>query len=121
MNNLISRQTLKDLGAECIAKRDENGNLIPLGSIDNLPSVSTKKTGRWKYQKFEGWECMNCGYIVPLYLAPFEYCPKCGAKMEEETETCIDCTNKCIMYEPNMKGCKEVEPQESEVQDADCD
>lgn len=40
----ISRQTLKDLGAECIAKRDENGNLIPLGSIDILPSVSTEKT-----------------------------------------------------------------------------
>ena len=40
--DLISRQALKDLGAECIAKRDENGNLIPLGSIDSLPSVSTE-------------------------------------------------------------------------------
>lgn len=21
-------------------------------------------------------------------------------------ETCNDCTNKCIMYEPNMRGCR---------------
>lgn len=39
-DDTISRQTLEDLGAECIAKRDESGNLIPLGSIDSLPSVS---------------------------------------------------------------------------------
>ena len=43
----ISRRLLKYLGAECIAKRDENDNLIPLGSVDSLPSVSTEKTGRW--------------------------------------------------------------------------
>ena len=47
----ISRQKLKDLGAKCIAKRDENGNLIPLGSIDILPSVSTEKTDSYK----KGW------------------------------------------------------------------
>lgn len=47
----ISRQALKDLGAECIAKRDENGNLVPLGCINNLPSVSTERTDTYK----QGW------------------------------------------------------------------
>ena len=36
------------------------------------------------------------------------YCFLFEAKMMEveETETCKGCMNKCIMYEPNMKGCK---------------
>ena len=38
----ISRKKLKELGAECIAKRDENGELIAMGCIDNLPSVNQK-------------------------------------------------------------------------------
>ena len=45
-SDAISRKVLKDLGAECIAKRDENGNLIPLGSIDSLPPVSTGKPNK---------------------------------------------------------------------------
>ena len=42
---------MKNLGAECIAKRDENGNLIPLGSIDSLPSVSMEKVGTDHWEK----------------------------------------------------------------------
>lgn len=85
----ISRQALKDLGAECIAKRDENGNLIPLGSIDSLPSASTEKTGHWRH--YEGMLiCSECG--TEFYDDIMEYCgddvpkccPECGAKMEVE-------------------------------------
>jgi len=85
----ISRQALKDLGAECIAKRDENGNLIPLGCIDNLPSVSTEKTGRWKRVSIDKYiqhamayyKCSECGGQT---IGQTEYCPNCGAKMEVE-------------------------------------
>ena len=59
----ISRQALKDLGAECIAKRDENGNLIPLGSIDSLPSVSTEKTDAYK----QGWHDAICKALDEAY------------------------------------------------------
>ena len=84
----ISRQALKDLGAECIAKRDENGNLIPLGCIDNLPSVSTEKTGRWKRVSIDKYiqhamayyKCSECGGQT---IGQTEYCPNCGAKMQE--------------------------------------
>lgn len=84
----ISRQALKDLGAECIAKRDENGNLIPLGSIDSLPSVSTKKIGRWilTVGDWNKWTCSECEYYekTDIHVSlGWNYCPKCGAKMRE--------------------------------------
>lgn len=45
----VSRDLMTNtLGATCIAKRDEKGNLVALCSIDNLPSVNPKsKTGHW--------------------------------------------------------------------------
>lgn len=86
--DVISRQALKDLGAECIAKRDENGNLIPLGSIDSLPSVSTEKTGRWIFvdKAKEHAHCSECDYgNVDLFDGrPHNYCPNCGARNEVE-------------------------------------
>lgn len=45
----VSRDLMTNtLGATCIAKRDEKGDLIALCSIDNLPPVTPQpKTGRW--------------------------------------------------------------------------
>ena len=86
-DDAISRQAVKDLGAECIAKRDENGNLIPLGSIDSLPFVSTEKIGRWIYDRRRDWdgeckyECSECGMGSDVN---FPYCMRCGTKMEVE-------------------------------------
>lgn len=95
VKDLISRQALKDLGAECIAKRDENGNLIPLGSIDSLPSVNPQKTGQWIADPPFMAKCSLCGYIQTtngadktgkacIHKAIYKYCPNCGAKMQEE-------------------------------------
>ena len=64
------------------------------------------KTGHWiKYSiprcGEQHYKCTSCGYYInfgqwgELYTKEFKYCPHCGAKM--------------------------VEPQESEVQDANCD
>lgn len=73
----ISRQALKDLGAECIAKRDENGNLIPLGCIDNLPSVSTEKPNR----------CKDCSYFQSREKAV--YINTNGMKVTNGSHTCF--------------------------------
>lgn len=105
----ISRQALKDLGAECIAKRDENGNLIPLGSIDSLPSVSKEKTGRWEWVQYDSnpnignWHCSECNRIVrgaitaasPVYS--YKYCPNCGARMvvDEPVDETIESVDEC--------------------------
>ena len=47
--DLISRDFMKKLGATCIAKRSETGELVAISSIDNLSSaekttLSTEKT-----------------------------------------------------------------------------
>ena len=39
MSDLISREYMKSLGATCIASRSKDGNMFPIVSIDELPSV----------------------------------------------------------------------------------
>lgn len=40
----VSRNFMHELGATCIAKRNENGKLIALGAIDELPSVTPQES-----------------------------------------------------------------------------
>lgn len=54
-------------------------------AINDLPSVSTEKTGRWIYDRTSDWEgyckyeCSECGMGSDVDYA---YCMRCGAKME---------------------------------------
>lgn len=41
----VSRRLMYELGATCMARRDENGELVALGSLDALPSAQPKQ--RW--------------------------------------------------------------------------
>ena len=53
MDDLISREFMKSLGATCIAARREgDGELIALGGIDMLPSAQPERT------------CVNCGRTI---------------------------------------------------------
>lgn len=55
-----------------------------IDDIEQLPSVSTEKTGRW-HKKYDSivndyfWECdtCKCGF-----QRDYPHCPNCGAKME---------------------------------------
>lgn len=78
--DMISRKLMYDLGATCIARRDDDGKLIALGRIDMLPPV---KHGKW-IEKSTGGEhfacCSECGYVEWDTL--HNYCPECGARMD---------------------------------------
>lgn len=63
-----------------------------LDMLDNAPTVEERLTGEWKYNQYDAngnignWHCSECRHIVyggrsqkPYY----NYCPNCGAKMEE--------------------------------------
>jgi hypothetical protein len=64
---------------------------------DELPSVQpTQKVGHWEYMQYDAnpkignWHCSECGRIVFLLKSQkygetplYDYCPWCGAKMEE--------------------------------------
>lgn len=89
--------------------------------IDLPPVTPAPKMGRWEWNQYSNdpnignWHCSECRSItiwgvskkdqngVPLY----KYCPNCGVKMQEESESCKGCPNICVMYEPDMKGCKD--------------
>ena len=111
---------IKDLEkrVKVLEERDELLDKIR-SEIEQLPSVSTEKTGRWITHCYQNCKCSMCGYIISEYDSEeFKFCPNCGSKMHEETETCKGCTTKCIMYEPNMKGCKDNMEGEKKMMDA---
>lgn len=55
-----------------------------LYAINKVPSVSTKKTGRWEKLSV-GYGCSECSLCTNIHgIRDFKYCPNCGAKMEVE-------------------------------------
>lgn len=69
-------------------------HLIAVGDIDEAPTVDPVKHGRWKYNIILGWcsvgteatadyVCSVCGWHTKM---PTNYCPNCGAKMDEEAD-----------------------------------
>ena len=87
MDDLISREFMKSLGATCIAARREgDGELIALGGIDMLPSAQPMRTkGKWTIEDCHAatykYCCSNCG---AHHRARYGFCPSCGAEMEGE-------------------------------------
>lgn len=56
--------------------------------------VEEVKHGRWidvvgaggMLGTFVGWKCTICGYEITDRYGQYNYCPNCGAKMDEVTE-----------------------------------
>lgn len=69
MSDLISREHMKSLGATCIASRSKDGNMFPIVSIDELPSVQPEiircKDCKWCSEHYDTdgnvpyWVCIN--------------------------------------------------------------
>lgn len=81
----VSRDLMTNtLGATCIAKRDEKGDLVALCSIDNLPPVTPqpKEMGRWIEHFDESGKWYECDQCHTDWGGPVNYCPNCGTKME---------------------------------------
>lgn len=62
--------------------------LVPLVKrlIEMMPTVDPVKHGRWIYHQYKEfpigrYECSVCGARHDM---PWDYCPNCGAKMDEE-------------------------------------
>jgi hypothetical protein len=92
MDEFISKQVLKDLGAECIAKRNIRGNLIPPGSIDGFPSVNPQANNEDIHREREqaymkGYEDASkkyrtehvCDRLAREYISKVKCCDECFA------------------------------------------
>lgn len=96
MDDLISRQWLvecvNDGSIEFDTQKDENIFIHLVRDI--APSAQPeRKTGQWIVWNYPGAECARCSVCreeydqMDLYIGGNEYpnfCPNCGAKMEEE-------------------------------------
>ena len=93
-DDCISRQAAIDVVSKWFDKIQLNGDIC-LDGITSLPSVTPEsKVGHWTERK--KWvdtgyflsTCSECGSIQPLttHIFRFDYCPKCGAKMQESEE-----------------------------------
>ena len=125
--DVISRQAVLDLAYD-MSEIDgehftESQMVVDVEDIQKLPSVTpAQKMGRWIEVTDEEtlttrtwhYECSECGTHLKA-VEKTRYCSECGAlllvdaKMEgvEETESCKGCKNICVMYDPDMKGCKD--------------
>lgn len=56
--------------------------------IDRQPTIdpeSLRPHGKWVKDQFSyRYLCTNCKMTLPEWLGVFNYCPSCGAKMEEK-------------------------------------
>lgn len=103
--DLISRSEAEKLGATCLARRNENGQLEAIINLDNSPTVEQKyyerivaqinpviearPTGEWVDYSNEGYvECPFCGSATNCEDNKDElhYCWNCGAKMKGSAE-----------------------------------
>lgn len=50
------------------------------------------KSGKWLSIEDNQWECSNCGYLVkdPDLKSDFNYCPRCGSRMNDHKLENID-------------------------------
>ena len=101
MARLIDADALKELIANNVypvqdAFNDRDYGMFWTGgiekAIDNAPTVDPVKHGHWVEQEHEDWKwskeyrCSECGQYR-LVTTPvgreWNYCPSCGAKMDE--------------------------------------
>lgn len=84
VNEFKGKNRITDLGIKLVEE-----------IVSNAPTVDAERHGHWigiDDEPWETYECDKCGYITEdiecNYGIPnnFNYCPNCGAKMDEEVE-----------------------------------
>ena len=101
MSDLIDRyeviELLKRMRYEADSKREREMITDTENRINAMPSVEPKK-GKWiphsercleyigtilVYVRYDYWFCDACGYRVEKGRPMYNYCPNCGARMED--------------------------------------
>ena len=84
---LIDADALDISGAD-FKNYDDYSHYIDL--ITNAPTIEERKHGHWERRDMDIVEhplhCTKCGwsnYHIDRYVKSFEFCPECGARMDE--------------------------------------
>lgn len=83
---LIDKEKLKERFLEEYPQAYYPMHFVKL--IDGAPPVEERKRGKWIYNVnsesiAEEWDCSECGQWT---FAKTNYCPYCGARMEDNNE-----------------------------------
>lgn len=96
MADLIDRQAAIDFidaGHLCNPNEPRWSDNEIVNFLKSRPSAQPeRKTGRWQYVDYGGfgnWHCTACRKIC-ICNGDFDYCPNCGAKMDEEARAWDD-------------------------------
>ena len=102
MSDLINKQ---DIRYEKMLRTFGDGNyeyceIAYRDEIDDLPSA--ERNGRWKYERHENapmlfkdrWICSACGKTN--YYGMSDFCPCCGARMENSTRRMKEAEDKSV-------------------------
>lgn len=96
MDDLISREYMKSLGATCIASRSKDGNMFPIVSIDELPSVQpdvpdTNVGELISRQDVKDWLARWEGYLDEDMIARMQMKVADMPSVQPEIIRCKDC------------------------------
>ena len=92
MSELIEKQAVIDALLAKMDTIDDKpdvvlGMAVAAGMIKDMPSVTpAEKVGRWKPYDGSWYECSECGAIREAVGYFENFCPNCGAKMQEVEE-----------------------------------
>lgn len=85
-DDCVSRQAVFEIIRDFEYKNSHEEMLIN-SRIKQLPSVTpTEKVGQWKPYDGSWYECSECGAIREAVGYFENFCPNCGAKMQEVEE-----------------------------------
>jgi hypothetical protein len=85
MSDLISRQAAIELIERMKSFHQDADDILEM--VDNMPSAEPVRHGKWiGYAGTIGNECSVCGKWIDVLqgTAEMNYCPNCGARMDQE-------------------------------------
>ncbi len=98
MRLIDADKLIEEIKAKCIDDYEDECSECeecPLKWIESAPIIEAEpvKHGKWKHVPGMNSKCSECGRYFPVRefeSRPFDinYCPNCGAKMEEEDDDC---------------------------------
>ena len=98
MNDLISRRAaikaIDDLPNCYNGYSDTYDKAYIIGVLEELPTIDPVKHGKWipVDEKNDAFDCSECDAMV---LRRYNYCPNCGARMDDDDD------GKCVL----IAGC----------------
>ena len=69
-----------------------------------IMDVTDERHGRWLYDEY-GWVCSVCEFPISVRYGQYNYCPNCGAKMDDDDNYCTEENCEIFQRDLNCERC----------------